>query len=45
LASYGWQAQVYATAERSAAYGRAADKVGEPEGEMSGAGLVDATRC
>jgi methyltransferase (TIGR00027 family) len=45
LASHGWQAQVYATAERSAAYGRAADKVGEPEGEMSGAGLVDATRC
>lgn len=44
LASYGWQAEVFATAERLMAYGRALDEVGEGGGEMSGAGLVDATR-
>ena len=41
LASHGWQAKVYGSAERSTAYGRNLDDVG---GEMSGAGLVDATR-
>ncbi len=41
LASRGWQATVYESAERSSAYGRALDDIG---GEMSGAGLVEATR-
>ncbi len=41
LASLGWEATVHGTAERSSAYGRPLDRV---EGEMSGAGLVEATR-
>jgi N-methyltransferase len=41
LASLGWQARVFGTAERSVAYGRTVDQVG---GAMSSAGLVDAIR-
>jgi methyltransferase (TIGR00027 family) len=41
LASLGWQATFYATAERSAAYGR---PPGDAKGEMSGSGLVEAVR-
>jgi methyltransferase (TIGR00027 family) len=44
LASHGWEAAVYATAERSMAYGRSVDEDGVSGGEKSGAGLVDATR-
>ena len=41
LASHGWRATVYESAERSSAYGRTLDDI---SGEMSGAGLVDAVR-
>lgn len=41
LAALGWDATVFGTAERAAAYGRVLDSIG---GELSGAGLVDAVR-
>jgi methyltransferase (TIGR00027 family) len=41
LASLGWEATVYGTADRSSAYGRVLGEIG---GELSGAGLVDAFR-